>query len=174
MSIWEDTSLSSTTLVYLPRLLFNLGGTTNPSSGSPSSSLPGFYGFLPFGGFGITALIAYTVLSRVGGTISSAVASGGGMSRGSFNRNPYAFNPFMQQTGQFQPNQIPEKLPQDITAAQYVILREYRQGSKNPKEVAKVISMDKKDVERETSALIANGYLSNGKKLTSKALELLH
>ena len=67
----------------------------------------------------------------------------------------------------------PIALPPDITRSQYVILRGFRQGCKNSKEVAKSLSMDKKEVDKETSVLISNGYLTKDTKLSSKAMELL-
>lgn len=68
---------------------------------------------------------------------------------------------------------FPEALPADLTKSQYVILRSYRQGYKNSKEISKSLSMDKKEVETQTSSLVRNGYLTKDNKLTAKGLDLL-
>ena len=158
-----------------PTSLLNQGGSSSSSSSSP---LSGLYGILPYGGFSVTALIVYSLLSRVGGSISSAVAprpqSGTMMSPNNFGQNPYAYDPSMRQkSGQIQPNEVREKLPEDMTGSQYVILKQF-ENLRKPKDVAKVLSMDRKEVEKETDTLIAKGYLSKNKKLTSKALDLLY
>jgi predicted transcriptional regulator len=61
----------------------------------------------------------------------------------------------------------------DITRSQFVVLRCYRQGLKNPGEIGKSLSMDGTAIETETSVLTTNGYLTKDKKLTTKAMELI-
>jgi len=39
--------------------------------------------------------------------------------------------------------------------------------------VSKALSMDRKEVDSQTSALVSNGYITKDNKLTSKALELV-
>jgi len=68
---------------------------------------------------------------------------------------------------------MPQKdLPEDITQAQFVILKQFRAGISKPKVVAKNLSMDKKEVENQVGFLKSNGYLSDKSKLTTKAIEL--
>lgn len=64
------------------------------------------------------------------------------------------------------------QLPGDITKSQFVLLGSYKQGYKNPKEVARALSMDKTEAENMTNALISAGYLTKDNKLTGKSLEL--
>lgn len=64
------------------------------------------------------------------------------------------------------------QLPNDITKSQFVLLNSYRQGNKNPKDVAKSLSMDKTEVENMTNSLVSAGYLTKDNKLTGKSLEL--
>jgi hypothetical protein len=66
---------------------------------------------------------------------------------------------------------VARELPSDITKPQFA-LNSYRQGHKNPKEVAKALSMDKKEVERMTNSLVSSGYLTKENKLTEKSLGL--
>jgi predicted transcriptional regulator len=70
-------------------------------------------------------------------------------------------------------NQGPLNLSSDLTRAQFLILTKYQQGFAKPKDIAKHLSMDKKQVEKETNSLRSNGYLSGKNKLTSKGLETL-
>ena len=69
--------------------------------------------------------------------------------------------------------QGPLNLPSDMTRAQLMILMKYQQGFAKPKDIARQLSMDKRQVEKETNALKSNGYLSGKNKLTSKGLETL-
>jgi len=81
------------------------------------------------------------------------------------------FNQSMQSAGF---NSMPEKkLPEDITASQFVILKQSRMGNSKPKIIAKNLSMDKKDVDNQVSILKSNGYLTVKGKLTTKAMDLL-
>jgi hypothetical protein len=63
---------------------------------------------------------------------------------------------------------VARELPSDITKPQFTLLNSYKQGHKNPKEVAKAHSMDKKEVERMTNSLVSSGYLTKENKLTEK------
>ncbi len=64
-------------------------------------------------------------------------------------------------------------LPQDMTASQYTILPTYRGGHRKPKDIAKILSLDKKSVEAETDTLRKNGYLTKDNLLTTKGLNTL-
>lgn len=46
-------------------------------------------------------------------------------------------------------------------------------GSRKPKDVAKILSMDKKAVENETNIRRGNGYLTKDNRLTTKGLNIL-
>lgn len=152
-----------------PASLFNLSGAAGGSSGGlmPYSG----YNILPFGAFGATGLIAFSILSRVGSTVSSALAP-----RPNFSdmQNRMSSSMFMNpmQTAGFG-SMAEKKLPEDITASQFVILRQTRMGNSNPKNIAKNLSMDKKEVESQLSALKTNGYLTNNSKVTTKGMDLL-
>jgi predicted transcriptional regulator len=67
----------------------------------------------------------------------------------------------------------PLNLPSDMTRAQFLILTKYQQGFAKPKDIARHLSMDKRQIEKETNALKSNGYLTERNKLTSKGLETL-
>ncbi len=71
------------------------------------------------------------------------------------------------------PSTMPEKLPADITKVQYMILKTFQQDYRNPKDIEKQLSMDRKEIENETVALKNNGYLTKDNKLASKGLEIL-
>ncbi len=120
---------------------------------------------------GVTGLIAFQLLSRAGGAVSSA-AMMASMPNPNDMLKRMNLQGFMGGMAGGQMG-IPESLPADITRPQYVVLRCYKQGLKNPKEVSKSLSMDKKEVEGMTTALVSNGYLTKGNKLTSKSLEIL-
>ena len=51
-------------------------------------------------------------------------------------------------------------------------LSKYQQGLGKPKDMAKSLSMDKKQVEKETDSLKVSGCLTGKSKLTSKAGEV--
>jgi len=68
---------------------------------------------------------------------------------------------------------VPRSIPQDMTMAQYTILSTLRGGRRKPKDVAKALSMDKKEVEREAAILRTNGYLTKNNLLTTKGLNTL-
>jgi len=60
-----------------------------------------------------------------------------------------------------------------MTASQYRVLSTYRGGHRKPKNVAKILSMDKRSVEEETDTLRKNGYLTKDNLLTTKGLNTL-
>jgi len=60
-----------------------------------------------------------------------------------------------------------------MTASQYTILSTYRGGHRKPKDIAKILSLDKRSVEAETDALRKNGYLTKDNLLTTKGLNTL-
>ena len=64
-------------------------------------------------------------------------------------------------------------IPQDMSKTQYLVLSSYKQGQRNPKNIAKMLSMDKKSVEEQTRLLQGNGYLTRDRKLTARGLETL-
>jgi hypothetical protein len=66
-----------------------------------------------------------------------------------------------------------EKLPDDITRIQHMILKLFQQGHNKSKDMAKQLVMDKKEIEKEIDALKTNAYLTKNNKLTSKAVEML-
>ena len=120
---------------------------------------------LPFGAFGVTGLIAFSILSRIGSTVASVLAPRPSMPN--FNNMQMPFFSAMQQ------NSMPENLPADITKAQFVVLRQFRMGTSKPKDIAKRLSMEKSEVEREINLLKGNAYLTKNNKLTGKSMELL-
>jgi hypothetical protein len=68
---------------------------------------------------------------------------------------------------------IPTQLPSDLSRAEYAILRAVREGIAKPKDIAKYLVTDKKEVEKEIEELKLKGYLSKDGKLTSKGLETI-
>jgi Mn-dependent DtxR family transcriptional regulator len=52
-------------------------------------------------------------------------------------------------------------------------LRAVREGIVKPKDIAKYLVTDKKEVEKEIEELKLKGYLSKDGKLTSKGLETI-
>lgn len=60
-----------------------------------------------------------------------------------------------------------------MTMSQFTILSTYRRGGRKPKDVAKILSMDKKAVENETNIRRGNGYLTKDNRLTTKGLNIL-
>jgi hypothetical protein len=145
----------------------NLFGGTSATGGT--TAFAGYGALVPGG---ITGLIAYTVLSRVG-SIASA-ATGPSFSSPDEMMRKMNFPGMMGGTSaMFGQAATPVALPADITKSQFVVLKCYRQGLKNSKEIGKTLSMDKNEVEKETATLKLNGYLSKDSRLTSKAIEVL-
>ena len=54
-----------------------------------------------------------------------------------------------------------------------MFLKSIQQGNKKSKEIEKMLSMDKKEIEKEIPVLKTNGYITKDNKLTSKGLEVL-
>src|SRR5579864_4177396 len=95
--------------VPTPASLFNLSGATG---GSSAGLLPySGYNILPFGAFGATGFIAFSILSRAGSSVSSAFAP-----RPNFNnmRNQMSSSMFLNpmQASGFGAG-VPQKLPED-------------------------------------------------------------
>ena len=176
-------------LLYLAGYLSFIPGLPTTAALLGSFGLTGANGFfdltgggagtgVPLGTFGLSGLIAYQLLSRVGRTVSSAammstMPSGDDMMKrmmGGMNIPGMMGGmggPMGAQSG------FPQTLPPDLTKSQYIILRSHRQGYKGSKQISKALSMDKKEVESQTATLVTNGYLTKDSKLTAKGLELL-
>ena len=130
------------------------------ASSDVTSSLP-LGNILPFAVGGGSSVIIWMIISQVMGHVQSLVSS----------RSAPRVNP-ADVMKSFSTN-VPEKLPGDITKVQYMILRSFHQGSANPKDIEKYLSMDRKEIGKERDVLIANGYLTKNDKLTSKGLDVL-
>lgn len=143
------------------------GGTLGTTSGGTSILMGTYAPFIPGG---IAGLIIYTVMRKMGSVTRAATAPS--MPSGEEMMRRMNIPNFMGGVPGAQAG-VPETLPQDLTKSQFVVLRSYRQGYKSPKEVSKALSMDKKEVESQTSALVSNGYLTKDNKITGKALEIL-
>jgi hypothetical protein len=147
----------------------------SPSSllGSSYSSLFGSAGlgasYGPLLPGGIVGLIAFSVISRIGSVTSAATSPSMPSAQEMMKRMNM---PAMMGGAPFQ-SSAPQTLPSDITKSQFVVLSHYRRGFKNPKEIGEELSMDNKEVEKETVTLKGNGYLTQEGRLTSKAMELL-
>ncbi|OLD12646.1 MAG: hypothetical protein AUI50_01870 [Crenarchaeota archaeon 13_1_40CM_2_52_14] len=151
---------------YLPNLLNLFGNESSLGTLLRIQASPA----LPMGAAGLTGFATYSVLQRVLSTAQAATYSRPSMDTSQMMRQVQNMMPGMgTQTG----NQGPLNLPGDMTRAQFLILTKYQQGFAKPKDIAKHLSMDKRQVEKETNALKSNGYLSEKNKLTSKGLETL-
>jgi hypothetical protein len=152
---------------YLPNLL-NLFG-----NGSSLGSLLGIQvnPALPLGAAGLTGFATYNVVQRVLNTAQAATYSRPNMDMSQMMRHVQNMMP----TGMGGPNVNPGpmNLPKDMSRSQFLILTKYQQGFGKPKDIARTFSMDKKEVERETNILRANGYLTGKNKITTKGLETL-
>jgi len=139
------------------------GGTLSGSTltGTYSPLIPG----------GITGILIFSVLSRMRGVASAAMAPSAPSAEEMMRRmNLTGLMPGM--AGVQSAAAAARELPADLTRAQFVLLNSYRQGYKNPKDVARALSMDKKELETMTKSLISAGYLTKENKLTGKSLEL--
>jgi hypothetical protein len=125
-------------------------------------------GVLPFGTAGITGVAVYSVLQRVMGSLKMATYSQPKIDTSQMLRSLQGQMNFANMRQISMPD-----LPKDMSKAQYLILSSYRQGQKNPKNIAKMLSMDKKSVVEQTRMLQTNGYLTRNNKLTTKGLENL-
>ena len=132
--------------------------------------------FLPLLAGGGSGVIVWMVISRILGTAENAMSSSS-ISNSISNSSPadmmknFGMNPSF--STQFNTNTPTPKLPDDITKIQFTILKLFHQGCKNPKDIAKQLSMDNKEVQRQWNALITSEYLTKDKKMTSKAIELV-
>lgn len=142
-----------------------MGGATGPTSSILAPFIPG----------GVTGIIIYTVLKRTGGVTRSVMAPS--MPSAEEMMRKMNIEGMMSSMGGMSmmggTMNAPANLPADITRSQFVVLRSYRRGLKNSKEIADAISMDRAEVDTETSALVANGYLTKDIKLSIKAMDLL-
>ncbi len=178
-------------LVFSVLIILFLYGYLNPYGLNPSALLGPSYaslfggtlGALPGGGSiltgtftpfipgGVAGLVIYAVMRRMGSVTRAATAPS--MPSASEMMSRMSIPNFMGGMMGAQAA-VPGSLPPDITKSQFVLLRSYRQGYKNSKEVSRALSMDKKEVDAQTSALVSNGYMTKDNKLTSKALEILN
>jgi hypothetical protein len=142
-----------------------MGGATGSTSSLIAPFIPG----------GAAGIIVYTILKRSGGVTRSLMAPSAPSPDEMMKRmNIEGMMSKMGGMGMMAgASSLPMNLPADITRSQFVVLRGYRQGLKGPMEVANSISMDKAEVDAETSALVANGYLTKDLRLSIKAMGLL-
>lgn len=152
---------------YLPSLLNVLGKDSSLGSLLGIQASPA----LPIGAAGLTGFATYSVLQRVLSTAQAATYSRPNIDMSQMMRQVQNMMP--AGVGVQRGNARPVNLPNDMTRSQLLILTRYQQGFGKPKDVAKNLSMDKKQVERETNVLQTNGYLTGKNKLTSKALETI-
>ena len=154
---------------YLPNLL-NLFG--NQSS---LGSLLGIQGTpaLPIGAAGITGFATYSIIQRALTTAQAATYSRPKTNMDMSQMMKHVQNMMPNMMGMPRAGAGPVNLPSDMTRSQYLILAKYQQGFGKPKDVAKSLSMDKKQVEKETDSLKVSGYLTGKNKLTTKAVEVL-
>jgi len=152
---------------YLPNLLNVLGKESSLGTLLGIQASP----VLPIGAAGLTGIATYSVIQRVLSTAQAATYSRANMDMSQMMRQVQNMMPAGMglQSG----NQGPLNLPIDMTRAQFLILTKYQQGIEKPKDIATHLSMDKRQVEKETNALRSNGYLSGKNKMTSKGLETL-
>ena len=128
---------------------------------------------MPIGAAGITGFATYNILQRALTTAQAATYSRPKPSMDMSQMMKHVQNMMPNMIGTKQANAGPVNLPNDITRSQYLILTKYQQGFGKPKDIAKTLSMDKKQVEKETDCLKTSGYLTGKHRLTSKALEVL-
>lgn len=151
---------------FLPNIPNLLGGESalyTSIQKSLGTSLP--VGILPIGTAGITGVTLYSIFQRVLGSVNAATYS-----RPKFDPSKM-LNSLQSQMQNVNFQRGMREIPQDISKTQFLILSSYRQGQKNPKNIAKMLSIDKKSVEEQTRLLQGNGYLTGDKKLTTKGLE---
>lgn len=148
---------------HLPNLLGKESALYSTLQQSFGTSLP--VGILPFGTAGITGVALYGVFQRLLSSIN----------RATYSHPKFDASKMMSSLqGQFQGlnfGRTMSEIPQGMTKAQFLVLSSYRQGQRNPKNIAKMLSIDKKSVEEQTRVLQSNGFLTKDKKLTAKGLE---
>lgn len=149
----------------IPNLLGNQSTLYTSLQQSLGTSLP--VGILPVGTAGVTGVAFYTISQRVLHTVNAAT----------YSRPKFDVNKMMGSLqNQLQGLNFPRStatIPDGMSKAQFLILSSYRHGKRNPKNIAKMLSMDKKSVEEHTRALQTSGYLTKDKKLTTKGLETI-
>jgi len=138
----------------------------------PLSSLGPLTHLLPFAAAGGSGIIVWMIVQQVLGRVQSLAYSSSGpkTNPADIMKNMGMNMPWSTQSNA---NVPPQKLPDDITNVQFMILKSIQQGYKKSKEIEKMLSLDKKEIEKETVVLKTNGYLTNDNKLTSKGLEVL-
>ena len=170
-------------LLFLSGTWNSLGGYAPDLFGSQSainSALTQFLGtqsfgsIVPLGAAGITGFVIYTFLQRALQHVEAATYSTPKMK----GMNPEEILksmqiPSMPWMGAQGAAGVPQSLPPDLTKSQFLILKTCRQGYSKPKELAKQLSTDKTEVEKEIFTLQTNGYLTKSNKLTSKAIGVL-
>ena len=175
----------STIGALVPLLFFSgsslspLGGIAPNLFGSDSSAITSLLGttsvspLVPFGAAGLTGIVVWMFLQRILQQVQMATYSTPKMK----GFNPEEIMKSMQSNMPWMTGQtvaaIPQTLPADLTTSQFLVLKTCRQGHSKPKELAKALSMDKKEVEKEIFSLRTNGYITKSNKLTSKALGFL-
>ncbi len=175
----------STIGALVPLLFFSgssfspLGGIAPNLFGSESSAITNLLGttsispLVPFGAAGLTGVVIWMFLQRILQQVQMATYSTPKMK----GFNPEEIMKSMQTNMPWMTAQaaatIPPALPADLTTPQFLVLKACRQGHSKSKELAKSLSMDKKEVEKEILSLKTNGYLSKSNKLTSKAIGVL-
>ena len=147
----------------LPNLLGKESALYSTLQQSLGTSLP--VGILPFGTAGVTGVALYGVFQRVLNSINAATYS-----RPKFDESKM-MNSLQSQFQGMNLGRSVSDFPQSMSKAQFLVLSSYRQGQRNPKNIAKMLSMDKKSVEEQTRVLQSNGFLTRDKKLTAKGLE---
>ncbi len=148
---------------YLPNLLGDGSDLSNMVGAKQLASV------LPFGAAGLTGGVIYMILQRVLTTAESLTYSKPSMPDMSAMMSSY--QPGFRGMAPPDSGGMPKDLPAGMSRSQYLILRKYREGARKPKDVGRMLSMDNKEVERETASLKANGYLTKDNRLTSKGLD---
>ena len=175
----------STIGALVPLLFFSgssfspLGGIGPNIFGSESSALTSLLGttsispIAPFGAAGITGIAVWMILQRVLQQVQMATYSTPKMK----GMNPEEIMKSMQSSMPWMAGRaaasVPIALPADLTKSQFFVLKTCRQGHAKSKDLAKALSMDRKEVDKEIFTLQTNGYLTKSNKLTSKALGVL-
>src|SRR5207245_8548703 len=162
---------SSPTLDPLRSVQALFGSQISSTLTGPLSSLGPLTHFLPFAAAGGSRIIVWMIVQQVLVRVQSLAYSS---SIPKTNPADIMKNMGMNMPQLTQHNTVPpQKLPDDITNVQFMILKSIQQGYKKSKEIEKMLSLDKKEIEKETAVLKTNGYLTNNNKLTSKGLEVL-
>ena len=163
----------SPTAIFGPSYASMLGGTlTGGMTPGTGSILTGTYS--PFLPGGLVGLATFQMIHRRVSSMTRSMTAPRMSSPEDTMRKMNLQNmmPGMMMGSGMAATTTARELPSDITKPQFALLSSYRQGYKNPKEVAKALSMDKKEVERMTDSLVSSGYLTKESKLTEKSLGL--